>query len=306
LPFGSLTLPRCGYGVSTIPRRRAGRYDFAVIEHRRLLAHTVREAIACAEIAHEDRSLAHLYAASKALHDTSRDDRVVLDLISGSVFGPSGRIALTRAALAVVILLAIHEHGLSREQLTDTLYPDADPVNGWNAVKETIHRARRRIGIPDAIRRQGGLYALGEIVDIEFRRVERQFRSRRTMVPLDREAREELEALRTRLIPSRPAFMQDWSWFQPTERRLRKLYRDIAVVIARDAMRAGRLERAIELAMELTDADPLDEEAAELGIRAFLQLGDRTSALLAYRRYAVCIRHELSLSPPRTISALLG
>jgi DNA-binding SARP family transcriptional activator len=276
------------------------------MDARRSLTEALREAIASAENAHEHRSLAHLHAARNALYETSDDSPVRVDMLCGRVFGPNGPIALTRAELALVTLLAINEHGLSREELADVLYPDADAVRGSNAVKVAIHRARRRVGVPGAICRRGARYMLDSAVDVELRRIERRCRASHGTPALDRAVREDLEALQVRLIASRPAFMLGWSWFDATERRLRDLYREVTIVLARDAMRTDRLERAIELASELTDADPLDEEAAELGIRAFLRLGDRSSALFAYQRYATHMRHELSLSPPSAISALLS
>jgi DNA-binding SARP family transcriptional activator len=277
-----------------------------VIEQRRRLAETVREAIAWAETARADRPLRYLQAASKALHEAAGATPVLLDLISGRVFGPDGPVALAPAELAVVMLLAVHEHGLSREELADILYPDADEVKGPNAVKVAVHRARRRIAVPDAIRCRSARYGLGAAINVELRRIEGEFRRLRTMPALDGPARDLLKALQRRLKESRPAFVERWSWFEPTERRLRDLYRNVTIVLARDAMRVGRLERVIELTIELTEADPLDEEAAELGIRALLRLGDRSSALLAYRRYAAHVTHELNLPPPRAMSALFS
>jgi DNA-binding SARP family transcriptional activator len=275
-------------------------------EHRRRLAEALHEAIACAEAVDDDPSLAHLLAASRAVRDSSDAAAVLVDLISGRVVGREGSLPLTRAELAVVFLLAVFEYGLSGDEIADALYPEADALNGANAVKVGIYRARRRIGVPGAIRQRASRYVLGETVDVELRGIERQCRTWRALPALDRTARDGLGAARLRLAASRPAFMQQWGWFEATERRLRDLYRDVTMALARDALRAGRLEHAIELARELADRDPLDEEAAELGIRAFLRLGDRTSALLAYRRYAFHIRHELSLSPPQAMSALLG
>jgi len=277
-----------------------------MIEPRHRLAEALRDAIACAEDAHDDHSLQHLQAASRLLRETSLQAPVHVDIISGRVFIGGWPIPLSRTELATVILLALNEYGLSREEFGDALYPDADPVDGLNAVKVTIYRVRRRIGVPDTVRFRSGRYALGEFVDVELRRIECRLRKWRTTATFDCTDRDALERLRLRLIPVRPAFMQNWTWFQSTERRLRELYREVTTLIARDALRTDRLERAIELASDLAETDPLDEAAAEIGIRGILRLGDRTSALVAYHRYAVNIRRELSLSPRGTISALLN
>ena len=289
-----------------MPHSQCHRYDPAMIEPRHRLAEALRDAIACAEDAHDDRSLPHLHAASRMLRETLPHAPIQVDIISGRVFKSGCPVPVSRAELAVVILLALKEYGLSGEELGDALYPDADACDGLNAVKVTIFRVRRRIGIPNTVRFRSGRYSLGEPVEVELRRIERSLRRWRTTAIFDSADRDALERLRLRLIPSRPPFMQNWTWFQSTERWLRELYREVTTLIARDALRTDRLERAIELAGDLAETDPLDEAAAEIGIRGFLRLGDRTSALVAYHRYAVNIRRELSLSPPQTISALLS
>ena len=277
-----------------------------MIEPRHRLAEALRDAIACAEDAHDDRSLPHLQAASRVLRETSPHAPIQVDIISGRVFRWGCPIPLSRTELSVVIVLALNEYGLSRDELADALYPDADAVDAANTVKVTIYRVRRRIGLPEAIPFRSGRYTLGNLAEVELRQIDRNLRRWRTTGTFGCEDRDALERLRRRLIPARPAFMQNWIWFQPAERRLRELYREVTTLIARDALGTDRLEWAIELAADLANADPLDEAAAEIGIRGFLRLGDRASALLAYRRYSVSIRRELSLSPPHAISALLS
>ena len=75
--------------------------------------------------------------------------------------------------------------------------------------------------------------------------------------------------------------------------------------MARDALQQERYERAIDLAMELVREDPLDEVAAEVAIRAFLLAGNRTAAVLEYRRYASALRREIDSPPSDDLRALV-
>ena len=100
--------------------------------------------------------------------------------------------------------------------------------------------------------------------------------------------------------------MLEWPWFDDVERRLRDLGHDLTLVLARDALRQERYERAIDLALELVREDPLDEVAAEVAIRAFLLAGNRTAAVLEYRRYASTLRREADIRPSDDLRALVG
>jgi DNA-binding SARP family transcriptional activator len=115
--------------------------------------------------------------------------------------------------------------------------------------------------------------------------------------PLPDAERVRLESLRQRLAAGRPDFALSWAWFDDTERRLRDLEREVSIALARDALRSGRYTTAIELAHELLRDDPLDESAADVILRSFVEDGDRMQATTFYRRYDALVMRETG-SPP--------
>ncbi len=57
-------------------------------------------------------------------------------------------------------LIAFGGNDVSRDRLTDTLWPDADGDNALRSLKTTLHRLRKLIGLEDAIRFQDGKLSL--------------------------------------------------------------------------------------------------------------------------------------------------
>ncbi len=100
--------------------------------------------------------------------------------------------------------------------------------------------------------------------------------------------------------------MLEWPWFDETEQHLRQLGHDVTVLLARDALRRDHYERTIELASEIAREDPMDEAAAEIAIKAFLLAGNRTAAVLEYRRYASVLRREIDCRPSDDLRALVN
>ncbi|MDB5073079.1 MAG: DNA-binding transcriptional activator of the family [Candidatus Eremiobacteraeota bacterium] len=142
-------------------------------------------------------------------------------------------------------------------------------------------------------------------MDVELPRLEATVRRAQFDDDALAEAREQLESTRHRLTLGRPQFMLDWEWFEPTEQRLLDLTRDVTTILAQDALRNERYQRAIELAGDLTLEDPLDEVAPEIAIRAFLLAGNRAAAILEYRRYSSTLKREIDAPPPDGLTALI-
>ncbi len=277
-----------------------------MIQRTERLAELLQDAILIAEQSRDRGVLRHLRGARLSLEEAVPNDAPVkLDLLSGRVFLRGVPVAISRAELAVLIALSLNERGVPRETLADELYPHTDAAAAANTLKVNVHRVRRRVGSSDAIRFSGGRYTLGEIVDVELPRIEAELRRLQLDESLPEERCDRLERLRQRILDGRPAFVLEWSWFDDVEQRLRELGREIALILARDALRKDRYERAIDLATELVQEDPLDEIAAEVAIRAFLSAGNRTAAVLEYRRYASARRREDGLGADG-LRALVG
>ena len=276
-----------------------------MIENAAQLTTILTEALRFAEARNADRLAWHLRSAHIALGPSDAPRTVTVDVIAGRVMNGTAPVPLTRIELAVVVALAIHEHGLSRAELADLLYPDADGDRSINSVKVAIHRARRRARPENLVICADGRYRLASHVYVDLPVIERAVQRLRRAVSLDVRDCALLDTVRERTSTERPQFMRDWGWFEPIERRVCDLRRNACMMLARDALRRDQLDRAVEIAAAISHRDPLDEEAAEVVIRSFLRLGDRTAAVLAYRRYAREVQAELRLPPPQDLLALI-
>lgn len=263
-----------------------------MIERTERLAQLLHDAILIAESSRERTVLGYLRGARLSLQEGADAASVRVDLLSGRVFAGGVPVALSRAELAVMLALSVNERGASREILVEDLYPGTARDAAANTLKVNVHRVRRRVGSPDVIRYVGGRYALGERVDVELPRLEAEVRRAQLEGSLAPERADRFERLRQRVLDGRPEFVLEWPWFDEIERRLRELGREITLLLAREALRRDSYERAIDLATELVRDDRLDEAAAEIAIRGFLLAGNRTAAVLEYRRYASAMRNE--------------
>ena len=270
------------------------------------LTELLNDAILIAEESSDPSLLHQLRGARLSLEsEVAEGAQIAVDAFTTRVWVRGLPLALTRSEIAVVFALCLHERGSAREDLAEMLYPGVDTATAVNALKVNIHRARRRLGIADAIRFDSGRYVLGNTVDFDLPRLEAEVRRLRNRVPLDQGARTRLRHARRRSLEARPGFVLEWLWFDALERRLRDFAYASGVVLARDALRLNHFEEAIDLALDLSKDDPLDEAAAEIAIRAFLMAGDRTAAVLAYRRYASSVARELDISPPCDLRDLI-
>ncbi len=231
---------------------------------------------------------------------------IVVDVLGGRILNQGSQAHLPPAGLAVVLALALKECPVTRDALADELYPDGDMARSIVRLKVNVHRVKRRLGLPDVIRIDRGKYSLGWCVDVDFRRLAAMVRSLSRVHGLNFENRALLVDIRRRVRGGRPACALEWPWFEDTERALTALDYDAAVLLANDALRDGRYNDAMALTAELLRADPVDEIAAEIAIRASLQSGDRLGAALQFRRYTETLRRVTSEPPPAMLRQLIG
>jgi two-component SAPR family response regulator len=211
---------------------------------------------------------------------------------------------MSRTELQLVCLLALHPRGLAPESLADVVHPDI--VGGERGVvRVDIHRLRRRLGVKNAVEFHNGRYVLGPVVSVDLPRVETTVRQMRSITLADGD-RALLEGYVDRFTAGRPACTREWPWFEPVDVHLRRLARDIDVILAQDALQQGNVNRTLALAHRLNIEDPLDETAREIAIRALLQIGDRAAAIFEYRRYRELLRRELAEEPSIMLRNLLN
>jgi DNA-binding SARP family transcriptional activator len=287
--------PDCNYGVSTIPPGLVRRYAGRMIQRTESLARRLRDTVVRHGRTRTGRSRTTFNAAKT----------VEIDLIAGRVLIRGVPVELPPAGLAVVVALAVKDHPVRSDALADELYSGSDLSNAVSRLKVNVHRVKRRIGVPTIIRSENGRYALGWNVDVDFRRLATALRRLSREQTLDSEARTLLTEIRRRGQLGRPPCMFEWPWFEDVERALVDLDYQATILLANDALRGGRYDDAVLLTDEMLRADPLDEIAAEIAIRASIQNGDRLGAALHLRWYTEARRRAMSGPPPEELRRLI-
>jgi DNA-binding SARP family transcriptional activator len=234
----------------------------------------------------------------------SAERRVVVEVAAGKVRRDGAIVPLQFREAALAVALAVQAHPVAAAFLTDLLYPDRNPGDA-NILKVYVYRLRRRIALGFVVYADGG-YRLGEDVAVDIAQgraaVERLTRSER---PLERTERERMLRLARELRAETPAALLACTWYDSVDRLARRLGRNLALLVARNALDHGELREGMLVAEELTYADACDEEAWELLIRAQLQLRRRTGARQSFRLYEAALAKELAALPSPDIRRLV-
>ncbi|MET0740080.1 MAG: alpha/beta fold hydrolase [Candidatus Nanopelagicales bacterium] len=184
-----------------------------------------------------------------------------------------------RSAVRLVALLALAPtHRLHREQVMDSLWPDAGVDEAANQLHKAAHYARRATRSADCVSLRNGIVSLfGEqAVDVDVDAFEAKATS--AIADGDADAAERALALWLGdLLPDDPYV----SWAFQHRQRLGVLRRELL-------RRAGRWSELLEL-------DPTDEQA-HLGVaQAMLFVGDRVGALRQVDVLEQILRDELGI-----------
>jgi DNA-binding SARP family transcriptional activator len=196
-----------------------------------------------------------------------------------------------RKSWALLAYLAATETSPSRQWLAELLFSDAeDPLN---ALSWCLSQLRRVLGDDvvlggDPVRLQ---LPAGTFVDIE------ALRSGTWIQALG------LPGLGQPLLggmafPTSPAFEV---WLLAQRRHLAGVADDVIREAARSRLADGDARRAIDLASRLVAANPLDEDAQELLIRAYVHSGDRAAAIAARDACVALFRREMGTDPAQAV-----
>jgi DNA-binding SARP family transcriptional activator len=278
---------------------RAGRFA-ANVESEPL-----HQAVAAIE---EDGATGFLSTFLKRLRRDRRNDRnaVFIELVTGRVRRGQAFISLPERELTLLLACALRPEALTRERLTDVLWPDLAESAARNAFHVCMHRLKQHLQDDDVIVRTKDGYRLRNDVRVDLWEIDRSMSAMRTSEPLAAESMTTLRDLFERLKAERPARFANWEWFEQTERRLRELRSEVAHTLAKDALTHGRHGDAIAMSRQMIEHDPCDEPAREIAISAYLASGDRAAALRHFRQYRDTLRDELDCEPSETLAQLVG
>jgi pentatricopeptide repeat protein len=194
----------------------------------------------------------------------------------------------------LLLYLACHPAGRTKEQIGAALWPDADAARIRNNFHVTLHRLRKALGGAEWIVVDGDTYALDRSrgVDLDAETFEREASAALRTSNLRR--------LEQALRLYRGDFFENGSngeWYLPVRNRLHDLYARGVETLARQRMEAGDYSGAAEVWQGLVSLDDLDEEAARNLIDCLTRAGDVSAAKRVWRRLADSLKRELGEEP---------
>jgi DNA-binding SARP family transcriptional activator len=228
---------------------------------------------------------------------------ITVDVLDGTIVKDAAPVAMSSRERAIVMALAVHRRGLSRERLAHLIYADSAPDSRGDGIKVYVHRLRRRLS-PEFIVSRDRTYALGQEV-----RVPASEAGSKECNDLARLSADGLERLRLHARALRspvPSALEDYEWFVTFALNHQRIGRRIALDVAHELARRRRYADAIDVGTELTFEDPCDEEAWEEIIRSQLAIGQRSAALHGFRFLRCALQADLGMQPSATLAALLS
>jgi DNA-binding SARP family transcriptional activator len=199
----------------------------------------------------------------------------------------------TRKATAVLALLAMHDHELSRERLAVLLWPEADGARARASLRRTLSVTAAAAGPGLRVTRAAVALDPGrvqvDVTDFEAAAAGADAGS------LDRAARlyrdDFLAGFALRDCPE----FDDWQ--AATADRLRQRLAAVLERLVGACTAAGDLDRAVAHAQRWQALDPLHEPAYQGLIRLLAWTGQRSAALRQYRALVRALDTELAVRP---------
>lgn len=215
---------------------------------------------------------------------------------------------LLKARALVKLLALTPNHRLSREQVTDALWPAADGAAARRSFDYALHVARQALDRPGGGARSMLQLREGQLtmatpetltVDVE-RFTAAAARARRSREPADYHAA--LAHYAGELLPD--DLYEEWS-SAPRE-ILRESFLQVLVELARLLLARGEQDDALAALHQVLAVAPAHEEAHTLLMRAYDGAGQRPLALRQYAQLRAALQRELAVEPDPQTQQLYG
>ena len=204
------------------------------------------------------------------------------------------------------LLLLTSARPLTRDEIVAAIWPDAGGKRASSVFHSTLHRIRRAL-YRECLVESGGAYALQPsgtfVLDVQdFTHLTERARA----LADDREGGIEVLRQAVHLYSGPFAPLLDSDWAQSHRLRLEERFTEAATRLNRQLLWQADYTAALEVSERLLESDPYRETAVHQLMQALSALGDRDSAIRAYRRYSDLVELELGIKPGHEIQQLYG
>jgi DNA-binding SARP family transcriptional activator len=199
----------------------------------------------------------------------------------------------------VLAYLALNERPQLRTQVAGTLWPETNEVRAHASLRTALWRLRRVS--PSVIQTPGDRLGLSTSVSVDVREVMRlAHRAKGTSVAED----EKMIRTLLRMGDLLPGWFDDW--VLADRERFRQLRLHALESACTQLVGARNFSSAVELGLAAVAAEPLRESAHVALAKAFLAEGNRSEAILDFRRFRELLDGELGICPSATFARLVG
>lgn len=186
---------------------------------------------------------------------------------------------------------------LSREQLTDRIWPDLDPEAASQTLKVALNALNRALepmrepgASPFFVVRRDNLYAINPVASIVLDKDDF----------LKLAASDDVNDLQAALSIYQGDYLSDSfldSWITPARESLHQTYLASALKLARLFFTAQKWDDCIRTCNEILSADPYNEPAFQLLMRCQAARGNRSAIHSIYQRCVAMLREDLDVDP---------
>ncbi|HUR79939.1 MAG TPA: BTAD domain-containing putative transcriptional regulator, partial [Thermoanaerobaculia bacterium] len=210
--------------------------------------------------------------------------------LSGQPLAGEGR--ASQRARELLVFLAAHPPGPTKEEVGVAFWPDATTDQVKNSFHVTLHRLRKLLGGAEAVVAEGARYAIGipHIAD------SRRFESELTVAL----RKNDVPAIESALALYHGDFLQGedaGEWCLPIRSRLRQLHIRGLFALGQALEGRGRYTDAAETYSRVVTRDPFHEPAARQLMICRARLGERSASLHVYRQLEQRLREDLQAAP---------
>jgi len=225
--------------------------------------------------------------------------------IQGTELGKTGwRTTKIRDLLAYLI----HKgEPVGRERIQEDLWPEMNMENAANIFHVTLHRLRKMLnkaGCPDILRYGDKRYVLQ--LD-SFSCDTQRFRELVAAgLRKDASPEERVACLEQAAALYRGDYLEemDYLWLLHCRERLRRMYADTRMSLARHYLEILSYAQAIAHLQIVEEADPFAEEVHALLMKAYAEQGSRMAAVRQYQKAESILKKELGLRPSMQLYGL--
>lgn len=211
---------------------------------------------------------------------------------------PAAEPAVTRRALALLVLVAGHHAGITRDKVLALLWPESDEERARNALRQSLYTVRRELHAPDLLLGADSLRLNPAVITSDLREFDEARVSGRLEDAVARYTGPFLDGFH---VGGAPEFER---WVEEIRAARAREVATLVESLARDAGRRGEPALAARWWRRLAALEPLDGAVALGLMEALVQAGDRAGALRHAQVYATLMREELATGPDPAVEAL--